>query len=219
MSDNIFEEYKDYYRTRAERYADNPNYRNSYEAEKNLRDAFLSCNQMEEFRTKIGNLNHTCASALTKDKYLMEQAFFNDLKETIRVNASNRILAKVDQYENVMDLITMVNDELNKNNIEISMDEANRQFNSDWGWVDNVEIYENAVVPDEYKQDMIKTANSYKKIITDGVASLEDQNSHWQAGWKLTPDIVLEYRHRRLLPYKDEHVAEQLKKYKSITNR
>ena len=36
MEDNIFEDYKDYYRARAERYAGNPNYKNSYEAEKNI---------------------------------------------------------------------------------------------------------------------------------------------------------------------------------------
>ena len=219
MPDNIFEEYKEYYRVRAERYANNPNYRNSYEAEKNLRDAFLSCNVMEEFRTKIGNLNHKCATALTKDKYLMEQSFYNELQETVRVNAANRILAKVDQYENVSELITMVNEELNKNNIEISMDEANRQFNYDWGLVDNVEIYENAVVPNEYKKDMIEAANATKESIKENVNRLEENNSHWQAGWKLTPDIILEHRHRQLLPYKDEDVAEQLKRYKSITNR
>ncbi len=219
MPDNIFEEYKDYYRVRAERYADNPNYRNSYEAEKTLRDAFLSCNEMEEFRTKIGNLNHKCACALTKDKYLMEQAFLNDLKEIIRVHASNRILAKVDQFENVSDLITMVNEEENKCMIEISMDEANRQFNDDWGLMDWIEIYENAVVPDEYKKEMNEAAESNRKEIRDNVSELEERNSQWQPGWKMTPDIILEYRHRRFIPYTDENVAEQLKKYKSITNR
>jgi hypothetical protein len=219
MSDNIFEEYKDYYRVRAERYANNPSYRNSYEAEKNLRDAFLSCSVMEEFRTKIGNLNHKCANALTKDKYLMEQAFYSELQETVRVLASKRILEKVDQYENVSELITMVNEELNKNNIEISMDEANRQFNYDWGLIDNVEICENAVVPDEYKKDMKDSAELWRKSIRENVARLEENNSHWQAGWKLTPDVILEHRHRERLPYKDEHVTEQLKKYKSITNR
>lgn len=218
MSD-IFEEYKEYYRVRANRYANNPNYQNSYEAEKNLCDVFLNCSQMEEFRTKVGQLSYKCASALTKDKYIMEQEFYNEIQEIVRINASKRILAKIDQYDNVMDLTTMVNEESNKNNIEISMDEANRQFHADWGWVDNVEIYENAVVPDEHKQDMISTANWYKKTIVNGVSNLEEQNSHWQAGWKLTPDIILEYRHRRLLPYKDEHIKEQLKKYKSITNR
>ncbi len=219
MSDNIFEEYKDYYHVRAERYANNPNYRNSYEAEKNLRDAFLSCTVMEEFRTKIGNLNQKCATALTKDKYLMEQLFYKKLEETVRVNASNRILVKVDQYENVSDLITMVNEELNKNNIEISMDEANRQFHYDWGLIDNVEIYENAVVPNEYKHDMAESVNLFKESIRENVTRLEENNSHWQKGWKLTPDIITEHRHGRLLPYKDEHIAEQLKKYKSITNR
>ncbi len=218
MSD-IFEEYKDYYRVRAERYANNPNYRNSYEAEKNLCDAFLNCSQMEEFRSKASLLSFKCASALTKDKYIMEQAFYNEIQETVRINASKRILAMIDRYDNVMDLITMVNEELNKNNIEISMDEANRQFHADWEWIDNIEVYENAVVPDEHKQDMINTANWYKKTIVDSVINLEEQNSHWQTGWKLNPDVILEYRHQRLLPYKDEHITEQLKKYKSIINR
>jgi len=218
MSD-IFEEYKDYYRARAERYAGNPNYKHTYEAEKNLRDAFLSCNKMEEFKTKIGNLNHKCASALTKDKYLMEKSFYEEMKETIRVKAAQRILEKADQYDNVSELITMVTEELNKNSIEISMDEANRQFHHDWWLTDNVEIYENAVVPDEYKQYMAESVNSFKESIRDNVSRLEENNSHWQKGWKLTPDVITEHRHRQRLPYKDEHIEEQLKKYKSITNR
>jgi len=174
---------------------------------------------MDEFRTKVGDHNYKCAAALIKDKFLMEQAFYKELEEIIRIKASEKILAKIGDISDVTRLSTMVSEELNKNNIEISMDESNRQFHSDWGWLDNVEIYENALVPDEYKKDMIESANDYKKIITDGVAGLEEQNSHWQSGWKLTPDVILEHRHRELLPYKDEHVAEQLKKYKSITNR
>jgi hypothetical protein len=219
MADTIFEEYKAYYRTRAERFANNPNYKNSYEAEKNLADAFLSCTEMEEFRTKIGNLNHKCANALTKDKYIMEQAFFNEYHEIIRVLAANRILGKVDNYENVSDLITMVTEELNKNNIEISMDEANRQLVHDWNQLDNIEIYENAEVPSEYKQEFQEYVDSTKKGINEGVASLEENNSHWQSGWRLNPNIVTEHRHRRLFPYKDEHLTEQLQKYKSIINR
>lgn len=38
MSD-LLQEYKDYYRVRADRYAKNNNYKNSYEAEKNLSEA------------------------------------------------------------------------------------------------------------------------------------------------------------------------------------
>lgn len=34
MPDSILEEYKAYYHVRAERYANNPNYKYSYEAEK-----------------------------------------------------------------------------------------------------------------------------------------------------------------------------------------
>ncbi|MBU0489530.1 MAG: hypothetical protein KKD31_16425, partial [Bacteroidetes bacterium] len=128
MSDSLLQEYKDYYRVRAERYANNPNYKHSYEAEQTLSGAMQSCNELIEFKDKMGNLNEKCANALIKDKYIMDQAFFNEMLETVRVLASNRILEKVDNYEKVLDLITMVTDEENTNSIEISMDEAHREL-------------------------------------------------------------------------------------------
>ncbi|MBU0486924.1 MAG: hypothetical protein KKD31_03120, partial [Bacteroidetes bacterium] len=203
----------------AERYANNPNYKHSYEAEQTLSGAMQSCSELIEFKDKMGNLNDKCANALIKDKYIMDQAFFNEMLEKVRVLASNRILEKVDNYEKVLDLITMVTDEENTNSIEISMDEAHRELVHAWKLLDDIEIYEKAEIPAQYKADHENSVVEFKQSLNKSVTHLEENNSHWQAGWRLKPELITEHRHRRLLPYKDEHVIEQLQKYKSFVNR
>jgi hypothetical protein len=219
MSDNLLEEYKAYYAARAERFANNPKYKNSYEAEKILSGTMQSCSVLEEFKDKIGNKNELCANALLKDEYLIEKAFFEKHKEDIRKLAGERILSKIDQFTNSLDLAAMVVEEHNKNNIEISMDESHRLLAYDWFLVDLAEIYENAEVPDKYKNEMQTGAKEIRESIVKNVESIEKNNHAWEAGWKLKPDMIMEYRHKRLLPYSDEHIMEQTLKFKSIVNR
>ena len=219
MSDNFLQEYKDYYAVRARKYEDNPNYQNSYEAEKKLSDAMQSCNTLEEFKDKIGNLNELCAIALVKDESLMEKAHFKKHQETVRVKASERILEKVDEYTEVFELISMISEVTNKNSIEISMDESHREFMGDWNLLDTITIYENAEVPNKYKNSMQKTVQETKASIIKGVEGLEKNNHEWQSDWKIIPEINMEERHKRLIPYSDENILEQLSKYKSIINR
>ena len=83
----------------------------------------------------------------------------------------------------------------------------------------DIEAYENAEVPSEYKNDMMESANEDKESLRKSVEELEKNNDAWQSGWRLNPDLVLEHRHVRLLPYNTEHIMEQLQKYKSIINR
>jgi hypothetical protein len=177
-----------------------------------------SCNQLEEFKQKMGNLNQLCAVALVKDQNLMENAFFNEYKEIVRAAVSERILGKVDQYEEVMDLIKMTNEEETRGMREISCDEANRIFHHLWKMLDLYEVYSMAVVPSSYQSKMQEGAQEYKSSITKGVESTHEQMVHWDPNFKLNPDIVTEHRHRRLLPFKDEHIAEQLQKFKQIIN-
>jgi len=219
MSNNLLDEYKAYYATRAEIYANNPNYKFSYEAEKDLSDAIQTCTELEEFKNNIGNKNELCAVALIKDEALIEKTFFEKYKEEIRKLGPLRISEKADLYDNVMDLVGMVNEESTKNSIEISMDEANRQLMYDWDLIDTIEIYSNAEVPSEYKKDMQNAVDEAEKSLNENVTDLEKNNASWQDGWRLNPDAILEYRHIRHLPYSEEHIKEQLSQYKSIINR
>jgi hypothetical protein len=219
MSDSLLDEYKAYYLTRAEKYAGNPNFPNYYAAEKRLSDAMQSCAVLEEFKDKIGDLNERCANALTKDQYIMEQKHFEKHKEEVRVLLSKRVLEKVDSCSLVNDLITMVTEEANKNMIEISCDEANRYYLSYWDTVDASEVYANAVVPDKYKANLQRAAEECRQYVRDFAKGQEEAISHYQKGWKLNPDVIMEHRHRRLFPYSDEHILDQLARYKKILNR
>jgi hypothetical protein len=218
MADSLLDEYKAYYLTRAEKYAGNPNFPNYYEAEKRLSDAMQSCAVLEEFKDKIGDLNERCANALTKDQYILEQKHFEKHQEIIRVLLSKRVLEKVDSCRNVNDLITMVTEEANKNMIEISLDEANRFFISEWEYVDTAEVYATAEVPEKYKADLMSWANDVRKSIADGAKQTEADLQHWRSGWRLNPDVILEHRHRRLLPFSDEQIREQISRFKKIIN-
>jgi len=217
--DELLQQYKDYYRVRAERFANNPNYSNSYQAESNLSAAMQSCNELIEFKDKIGNLNELCAVALSKDEHQIEKKFYDKHQEVIRVLASKRIMEKIDTVDNVNDLVTLVMEEVNKNSLEISMDEYHREFQSDWKQMDDIEAYENAIVPDKYKSKMQATANETKHRLIQSVNDLEQEGQKFQPDWKYQPDKNTEHRHRRLVPYSDSHLSEQLSKYKSLVNR
>lgn len=217
MSD-LLQEYKEYYAVSAKRYAGNEKYRNAYEAEKKRSDAVSSCNELSEIQDKTSALNFPCAAGLIKDQCLIENTFFTEFKEEIRAAISARILEKIDQYSAIFDLANMSNEESTRGMREISCDESNRLFHDCWKQLDEIEIYSQAEVPSQYQNEMKEHVQKCIKSIRDAVASLEEQMSHWGPNFKHTPDVIKEYRHRRLLPYKDEHIDEQLLKYKQTIN-
>src|SRR5688572_8393116 len=121
---NYLQDYKDYYRVRADRYAHDADYNETYAAEKKLFDAIDSCAELAEFKGKLGNLNELCAVALTRDEYKIRKNHYNDIKEIIRAKGPERIIEKAAGINEVNSLITMVGEEENKNMIEISMDDT-----------------------------------------------------------------------------------------------
>lgn len=217
MSD-LLQEYKEYYRVRAERYAGNPNYKNSYEAEKKLSDAINSCSSIEEFKDKLGNLNHLCGIAFIKDKCIMENKMLNEFHEVVRAKASERVLEKIDKYQDINEAVAFQNEVETSNIIEVQLDEANHLFIDNWKLLDDIDIYSNAEVPSEYKRDLMEIVESIKESI---VSSYEDEKElleNLSDKWRHNPDIIMEPRHKRHLPYKDEHIKEKIAQYKSIIN-
>ena len=219
MEADYLQPYKDYYRVRAERFANNPNYKFSYEAESNLSSAMQSCNELIEFKDKLGNLNELCAIALIKDEHIMEQKFYEKHKETVRILAANRILEKVDNCSNTSELVTLVMEEINKNSLEISMDEYQREFQGDWFLLDDIEVYENAVVPSGYASDFQASADEIKAGIIKRNEETEFEARKFQPDYRMKPELNLDHRHRRLIPYSDAHLEEQMANYKSLVNR
>ncbi|MFH0892932.1 MAG: hypothetical protein V2A54_00730 [Bacteroidota bacterium] len=218
MDNKILDDYRAYYAVRAEKYANNPNFPNYSAAEKRLSDLMQNATEEGDYKNKIGELSQQCAMALTKDQYALDKKHFDKHQETVRVLLSERILDKVDSSSNVNDLVTMVSEESSKNMIEISMDESNHYFIIEWEYVDLAEVYANAEVPEKYKADMQSWANDLRQSLLEQAQLQEAHNQHWQEGWKLNPDIIMEYRHRRLLPYTDEQILDQIERFKKIIN-
>lgn len=216
---DILQAYKAYYRVRAERYANNPSYANSYQAEQQLAGTLESCTELAQFKDKMGNLNEECAIGLVKDEHLIEKEFYQRHEEKVRMKAAERILEGLSGCSNTTDLTTLVLDVSNKNSVEISMDEYQREFQGDWDQLDAIDIYSNAVVPAEYQQEMKDVAKDIAARIIKSVQGTEAEAQKFDPSFRFIPELNLEHRHRRLIPYTDEHLKEQLAIYKNLINR
>ncbi len=94
--DQIFEDYKLYYKARMDKYENNPLYLYSYQSEKALSDAMQSCNQLADFKEKLGDLNVKNAIALIKDQETARLAHYSNLREEKRAISPGLILNDID---------------------------------------------------------------------------------------------------------------------------
>ena len=220
MADQRLEEYRAYYDARTERYANNPLKKHSYEAEKKLRDLFYRYDTLDEIGQNMGRLNVDCAFAVTRDQYEMESEYYESVQEPVRKKGADQILAELDKQSELTDMMSMVNDQTNKNSVEVSADEASgKALMNAWRQLDEIEVYTNAVVPARYKANMQKVIDEAKKLIIESRDSEEKTMGDWVNGWRMKPETTLEYRFRHLMPYSDKEIEEHLRKLKNIINR
>lgn len=215
MADYL-QDYKAYYQLRVQRYEGNPDYPNSYQSEKAIYEAIASCKVLDEFKEKIGNLNENNASALIMDEYAIRLRHYEEVKESIRADGCKRIIEKTKEIDNVSELITMINEEENKTNLAITADSIS-PFN-DTGYLERIEIWTDADVPEKYKSRYHQYAEEEKKNLRNAYAETEKNLNNWQPGWKFDFTKILEERHRRLLPFSDHVINEQIQTTKTILN-
>lgn len=216
----MLEKYKAYYATRARRYEDNPHYQNSYQAEKALSDRVQSLNSLDEMGGEIKNLSDNCAFALIKDEAILELNHLEKHQEVIRMKKSQQILDRLDSFDNIVDLMTFITEVTNKNSVEVSLDEAHREYFFDQ--LDHILSYlryTKVEVPEEYKPFIKRMIDSLIKDQIDGVKSFEETMHPWDENWKLNPDICFEHRHIRHSIYDVELVKELREVYRTLVNR
>lgn len=215
----LLDEYKAYYAARAQRYAGNPAYRHSHAAESALSEAMQSCNALEEFKDKIGDLNERAAIALIKDEHLQEQAHFDRHQEPIRKQVADKVLSQADAWSNVTEAITAVQEITQAASLQISADEAHRDFLHAWDQLDDLRAYQNAEVPEEYKGDMARSADEIRRSVADRAHRTEADMQKFVPDFRLQSERMNEARHRRLVPYADSDMQDQLHLYQQITQR
>lgn len=220
--DTRHKEYTEYYKSRMLKYEGNPMYENSYKTEKDLYEAIANSSSLEEFRKELNekNLAVKNAIALVKDKETARKKHFEEIKEFIRLKAPVRILEITDSIQNETELIQKSNEIESEVSIEISVDLFTDIFYSDFPMLENIEVWQTAEVPEEWKQDL----NNYiKEAFVQGRETWEKEiipnARNWKPDWTFDFNLISEERHRRLIPVSDETTEkriEQFKKYRGI---
>ena len=216
--DQVFTDYILYYEARMKRRQNDPMYPHSYGSEKAIHDLVASCSSMEELQGKKDafiQLTVQNAIALVIDQETCRKKFYEECKEFIRAKAPAAILEKVEAMKTDMELIEMVNRVHQQNNIEITVDQLVSFFYSDFIAMENIEVYRQAIIPDEWRSDCDKYAqesmDSGKKIWQEKqLPSARD----WEPGWTLNYSLLYEDRHRRLIPVNDVEMEKKIALHK-----
>lgn len=214
------QEYIDYYRSRMRKYENNPMYQNSYQSEKAIYEAISGIQKLEEFRDimETQKLHIKNAIALTKDKMLAEQRVFLELKEVIRARTSEKVLAVIESVSSETELVNTVNKIGTEVMKEISLDLMTSTFYSDFTALENIIVWENAEVPNEWKNEVNKKWAEDAKFEFNKIwnTTVLPEARKWFANWDLNYELLWEDRHRRLIPIPDEILTIRIAEHKKI---
>ncbi len=216
--DEIFQDYLLYYEARMKRWQNSDVYTHSYQSEKALYDLVASCSSLEELQSKADafrKLTVENAIALVKDQEGYRKKVYEDCKEFIRAKGPATILEKIDGLATDMDVVNMVNQSMQENSIEITVDQLTNFFYSDFIAMENYEVYQQSNIPDEWKSDCKKYAQD---ILERGKKLWQEKQlpeaRQWKAGWVLDYELLKEDRHRRLIPVNDEELEKKIALHK-----
>ncbi len=202
-------EYIAYYKARMKKYEGDPDYTNTYAAEKALYEAITTAPTLEEFgeRVKEKALNVQVSVGLVKDEATLRADFYTRLNEPIRAAPHLEILENLAKttYTDVLDLNTMVGDVETRWQIKIAMDETLvEEFYTSWKILEDIEDAEFSQVPERWKTEqerfVRKEFESMRQMWdTHTIPNARKMDPHY------TPNILelYEARHRRKVPFED----------------
>jgi len=215
--DTLLEDYKAYYNARAERYKNDPNYPHSYSSEKELSAAMDSCSDLIEFRDKVGDLNIKNAIALVKDQETARLKHYEEMKESVRAKAPSQILAEIDRAANENEVVKIVSEIEQEVSVAITLDGFVDAIYGDLiPLVINRSVYENANVPENYREDFQREVSELTSKIRARYAEINTEGQQWDPSWKLHLDLVWENRHRRKIPLPDAVLENYLQTIKTL---
>ncbi|MCG8698813.1 MAG: hypothetical protein MI922_12230 [Bacteroidales bacterium] len=217
----LFNLYKTYFKTRLERCKNNPLYEKTYQAEKNLLEAIESSKNLEEFREKEKQerllLKVSVAQVIDRENALAE--VYIKTGKTLRALKSNEIFEKISSIpvRTETDLKELVTHVGQRHEDRIISDEFQSEFTNHIDMLEELEIFKNAEVTDEFKDAMVAdslklsselklTINSYKRKCEDVIGT-----------WRFNYDSLLnEEHHRRKIPFSDEIINKRIEQHRTI---
>ena len=214
--DTLLADYKSYYKARMDRYENDPLFNYSYQSEKALSEAMDSCQELIEFKDRIGDLNIKNAIALVKDQETARLAHYTALQENIRSLGPTWILEKIDTAADANDVVTISMEMDQKASIAISIDGFIDAVYGDLiPLLENLEVMEKAEIPAQYEQDRQSQVEGIKTDIKSTITDLHNQAKDWDATWQLNLDLVWEFRHRKKIPLSDEMLQKRINELKN----
>ncbi|UKN01156.1 hypothetical protein K6119_15610 [Paracrocinitomix mangrovi] len=215
--DQLLVDYKAYYKARMDRWEGNPLYPNSYQSEKALFEAMNSCNELIEFKDKIGDLNIKNAIALVIDKETARLKHFEELQETVRALGPKFTLERIGNASTDIEVAQIATEAEHEAMILISVDLMIDHFYSDIiPRLETLQMLKTIEGAEKYQSDIDYSIQEEIRLIKENVQLLEDNAQNWQQGWKFNPDLVWEFRHRRKIPLPDEVLQKRMNEYKTL---
>lgn len=216
--DTIFNDYLLYYEARMKRRQHSNVYTHSYQSEKAMYELVASCSSLEDLQAKsdeFRRLSVQNAIALVKDQETYRKKVYENCKEFIRAEASAAILEKIDGMQTDMEIVEMVNQVHQQNNIDITVDQLVDFFYSDFIAMENIEVYQQAIIPEAWR----KECNDHAQEAMDSGKKIWQENQlpnarNWKPGWTLDYKLLYEDRHRRLIPVNDVEMEKKIALHK-----
>jgi hypothetical protein len=213
------EEYIAYYRARVQKYKNNPMYTHSLEAELRMLEAVENSEDLAEFRKIVSEdlIDVDVARALIKDQETARMKMFNDLKETTRAETSKNIIASVDSVNDVADINDTVARIMQKGNTGISQEQYINYVYYDFLYLENIEVWEKAQVPEKWRAKLNGWAADARKSAKDNWTNvIMPAAKKTDPAWKLDYRLMEEHRHRRLIPIPDSALKRRIAEHKKM---
>lgn len=213
------EEYIAYYRARVKKYRNNPLYPNSLAAELRLLETIENVEDLGEFKKILqeDRLDTGLIIALVKDQEAMRYRLYTELNEKTRAKTSQKIINTVETKTSTVDVVQSMNELLQQGNKEISGEQFVNYVYTDFLYLENIEVWEKAEVPEKYRAELNKWAADTKASTKAlWIKEIQPSAEKFVPGWKLDYQLLWKERYRRLIPVPDSSLKRRIEEHKKL---
>jgi hypothetical protein len=212
------DEYREYYRARAARFAAQPEYPESAVAEARLAEAVEQATSMADLQQRVigGGLSLECGKALARDQANARAALFARAGEDVRAQDPAEMLAGLDAVADAAALAALGSGAAQRNGQAVTVDELTRLWATSLLALENIETWRTARVPARWRAELDSRADeavagereTWREVVATG--------AQYQPGWRLDETVARAPRHRRLVPVPDEAFETRLSEHRTV---
>jgi hypothetical protein len=199
------DEYRDYYRARAARFAARPEYPETAAAEASLEEAVEQSTSMADLQHRVlgAGLALECGKALARDQANARAALYARTQDDVRAQAPAEILGGLDAVGDAAALANLGAGASQRNAQAVTIDELTRLWSMSLTALENIETWQTARVPAKWRAELDGNVAEAVAAARQGWAQVLATGAQYQPGWRLHDDTARAPRHRRLVAMPD----------------